>query len=94
MGIALCIVLVPHRALYAGDFGNTCSFDVNGYQMKYTHLCWENCGKINRINLVCNICPITGCPMALIPIGKKYGVKVMQTESVKLGLKYLPQAWR
>ncbi|XP_075638923.1 putative disease resistance protein At4g19530 [Castanea sativa] len=32
--------------------------------------------------------------MALIPIGKKYGVKVMQTESVKLGLKYLSRTWR
>ena len=51
MGIALCIVLVPHRALYAGDFGITCSFEVNGYQMKYTHLCWENCGKIESHQL-------------------------------------------
>ena len=51
MGIALCIVLVPHCALYAGDFGITCSFEVNGYQMKYTHLCWENCGKIESHQL-------------------------------------------
>nr|POF23177.1 hypothetical protein CFP56_59980 [Quercus suber] len=51
MGIALCIVLVPNSALYAGDFGITCSFEVNGYQMKYTHLCWKNCGKIESHRL-------------------------------------------
>ena len=45
-GIALCIVLVPNGPLYARDFGKTCSFEVNGYQMKYSHLCWGNYGKI------------------------------------------------
>ena len=51
MGIALCIVLVPNSALYVGDFGIICSFEVNGYQMKYTHLCWENCGKVESHHL-------------------------------------------
>ena len=51
IAIALCTVLIPNVPLYAGDIGNTCSFEVNGYQMKYTHLCWENYGKIESHQL-------------------------------------------
>ena len=93
MGIALCIVLIPDGPRYSIDFGYKCSVEVNGFQVMCLHLFWKNWGRIESHHLGLQYLS-HDMLSADIDSGKKYGVKLMQTKFVKLGLKYLPRTWR